>query len=428
MSAPIAQALNLTPPSAAVSAASAKSAAKATEARDEKNPATFSRLLARSRAATETAQQPPESSARPVAPATASSAKNPNSAARAEQRAHDDPDDQAGDVPDVTLPRAATEAARADPHHSAEDEAEAQPHDAAGSAADAVHTGPLPATAVDLISPLALAVQPAATALAAPVTSAATLDAAATPALPAASPLAVLGKAEAGPAGANASALAMPAGPSDPHAAIQAPVGSVALPNAALAQLAALTAGGSKGDEVPKPSTSLEGLLSGAAPAIGGQGVAAASRWIDNPTSATASVATAVDDPGFREALATQVSVFARGGLSKAELQLNPVELGPVSVNITMNGDQARVDFGADRAQTRKAIEAGWAELAASLHEAGFTLSGGGVSEQTSRQAFERPATPHNARTDRAGADDEAPVASIVAARPRAGSALDLYA
>ena len=120
--------------------------------------------------------------------------------------------------------------------------------------------------------------------------------------------------------------------------------------------------------------------------------------------------------------------MFARGGLSKAELHLNPAELGPVSVQIMMNGDQARVDFGADRAQTRQAIEAGWAELATSLQDAGFTLSGGGVSEHAQRQASQRQAAPQNGRTDRAVVLEEEPVASMVPARTRAGSALDLYA
>lgn len=203
---------------------------------------------------------------------------------------------------------------------------------------------------------------------------------------------------------------------------------SGALPNAALANLAALSVGAGKSEERPKTSTSLDGLTLGSSTAIAGQGPSHLARLIDSPASASATVSTAVGDPGFHEALAAQVSVFARGGLSKAELHLNPAELGPVSVQITMNGDQARVDFGADRAQTRQAIESGWAELATSLQDAGFTLSGGGVSEQAQRQASQRQAPPQNGRTDRSVVVDEAPVASIVAARPRAGSALDLYA
>jgi len=52
-----------------------------------------------------------------------------------------------------------------------------------------------------------------------------------------------------------------------------------------------------------------------------------------------------------------------------------------VSVQIVMDGTQARVDFGADMAATRQAIEAGLPELASALRDAGFTLAGGGVSQ-----------------------------------------------
>jgi hypothetical protein len=47
-----------------------------------------------------------------------------------------------------------------------------------------------------------------------------------------------------------------------------------------------------------------------------------------------------------------------------------------------MDGTQARIDFGADVAATRQAIEAGLPELASALRDAGYTLAGGGVSSQ----------------------------------------------
>jgi flagellar hook-length control protein FliK len=137
-------------------------------------------------------------------------------------------------------------------------------------------------------------------------------------------------------------------------------------------------------------------------------------------------VATPLTDGGFHEALGLQVSLLAREGIHHAELRLNPADMGPVSVQITMNGDQARVDFGADLAQTRQVIEAGWAELATSLQEAGFTLSGGGVSEHARNR--QEPAVMSPQGADRRATADDAPVVAGVAVRPRAGAALDLYA
>lgn len=197
------------------------------------------------------------------------------------------------------------------------------------------------------------------------------------------------------------------------------------VPDATLAQLAMLSAGVRPDSE--REQRSGTDLATPPAWAVGAAGAPAA-RSIDAAASppVSASVATPLTDDGFHEALGMQVSLLAREGIHKAELRLNPADMGPVSVQITMNGDQARVDFGADMAQTRQALEAGWAELAASLQEAGFTLSGGGVSEHA-RNRQEPTAAPDRG-ADRSASMEDVPVVAVVAARPRAGAALDLYA
>lgn len=101
------------------------------------------------------------------------------------------------------------------------------------------------------------------------------------------------------------------------------------------------------------------------------------------PETLDVQVSTPADAPEFREALGVQVSLLARDGVHSAELHLNPAEMGPISVHIVMDGAQARVDFGADSANTRELIESGLPELAAALRDAGFTLAGGGVSQHS---------------------------------------------
>jgi flagellar hook-length control protein FliK len=88
-----------------------------------------------------------------------------------------------------------------------------------------------------------------------------------------------------------------------------------------------------------------------------------------------------LDDPRFAQALGTQVSLLARDGVHEASLQLNPAEMGPVSVQIVLDGTQARVEFGAEMAHTREVIERSLPELAAALRDAGLTLTGGSVSQ-----------------------------------------------
>lgn len=113
----------------------------------------------------------------------------------------------------------------------------------------------------------------------------------------------------------------------------------------------------------------------------------------------TLSLPTPLNAPEFREALGVQVSLLARDGVQTAELHLNPAEMGPVSIRIVMDGTQARVDFGADVAATRAAIEAGMPELASAMLEAGFTLAGGGVSQHAKGQ--NQPAAADNPSSGR---------------------------
>ena len=116
---------------------------------------------------------------------------------------------------------------------------------------------------------------------------------------------------------------------------------------------------------------------------VGSQAAQAGAASTALPETLTVQVATPTDAPEFREALGVQVSLLARDGVQSAELHLNPAEMGPISVHIVMDGAQARVDFGADSANTRELIESGLPELAAALRDAGFTLAGGGVSQHS---------------------------------------------
>ncbi|MES2994195.1 MAG: flagellar hook-length control protein FliK [Pseudomonadota bacterium] len=120
------------------------------------------------------------------------------------------------------------------------------------------------------------------------------------------------------------------------------------------------------------------------ADATGATGAAALAATPDTTPAAAPpamAIAAPVQTPDFAQELGLRLSVLARDGVHEAELHLNPADMGPVSVQIVMDGTQARIDFGADVAATRQAIEAGLPELASALRDAGFTLAGGGVSQ-----------------------------------------------
>jgi flagellar hook-length control protein FliK len=138
-----------------------------------------------------------------------------------------------------------------------------------------------------------------------------------------------------------------------------------------------------------------------------------------------------VQSPEFRELLGNQISLLAKDGVQSAELHLNPAEMGPVSVQITLDGTQARVDFGADSAQTRQFIEASLPELASALRDAGLTLSGGGVSQHANGRENQQDTSRSGARSPQ-GSDEDAVAAvshrSSATARRVALGGVDLYA
>ena len=169
-----------------------------------------------------------------------------------------------------------------------------------------------------------------------------------------------------------------------------------------------------------------------AAAAAAASTMAAATRP-DTPPPVAVAVPTPVNAPEFQQALGLHLSLLARDGVQQAELHLNPAEMGPVTVQIVMDGTQARVDFGADVAATREAIEAGLPALASAMHDAGFTLAGGGVSQQPrGRGDGSEPGAGPRAR--RIGTAGEAAAATAAASAGRtvrrtvALGGVDLYA
>ena len=147
--------------------------------------------------------------------------------------------------------------------------------------------------------------------------------------------------------------------------------------------------------------------------------------------ASTATIAAPVESPDFAAELGVRLSVLARDGVQRAELRLNPLELGPVAVQIAIDGAQARIDFGADAAVTRAAIEASLPALAAALRDAGLTLAGGGVSQHAHGQGDPRASgqddfgAPHRGSATREGGSVIS--AAVVTRQVRAGG-IDLYA
>lgn len=145
-----------------------------------------------------------------------------------------------------------------------------------------------------------------------------------------------------------------------------------------------------------------------------------------------ASIDEPVGTPDFAHALGVRLTVFAREGIEQARLDLHPAELGPIAVQLALDGAQLRVDFSADVAATRQALEQALPGLASTLAEAGLTLSGGGVSQQMRDGAGrDRAGTPGTSPRRTAGVDATATTAQEPVLRTRTvrlDGLVDLYA
>jgi flagellar hook-length control protein FliK len=81
---------------------------------------------------------------------------------------------------------------------------------------------------------------------------------------------------------------------------------------------------------------------------------------------------------------------MAKNDIQSAELHLNPADLGPIEITLTLGGDdktQATVQFSAAHAATREAIETALPRLREMLQENGITLGQAGVDANNSRAA-----------------------------------------
>ena len=127
----------------------------------------------------------------------------------------------------------------------------------------------------------------------------------------------------------------------------------------------------------------------------------------------------ALHDPGFASEMSARLSVLASQGVQQAQLHLNPADMGPVQVQIVVDGQQAQVSFHAEQAETRAVLERGLPDLAAALRDNGLTLSGGGVFQSASGGSG------NNSSFQQQGRDGAASTAAGKGAIQRIGSADD---
>jgi len=96
----------------------------------------------------------------------------------------------------------------------------------------------------------------------------------------------------------------------------------------------------------------------------------------------SARIAVPVGQPGWNQALGTQVAWFVSQNISAASLRLNPQHLGPMEVEVSLDGDKASINFTSQQGMVREALESAIPRLREMLSENGLNLVNVNISQQ----------------------------------------------
>ncbi len=103
--------------------------------------------------------------------------------------------------------------------------------------------------------------------------------------------------------------------------------------------------------------------------------------------SAGLSITANVQNPNWSQQMTQQVSYMVSGNIQQAEIKLNPAHLGPMEIKLSMNDDQATVNFVTQHAAVRDALDAALPRLKEMLEQQGLNLAGADVSTQSEQQS-----------------------------------------
>jgi hypothetical protein len=172
------------------------------------------------------------------------------------------------------------------------------------------------------------------------------------------------------------------------------------------------------GSQAPLPS-STPPLLAGFMAQPMERGFTMADTGAAAPTSMMQDLQTPVGASDWDEALGQRVLLMVSSQEQVAELSLNPPDLGPLQVTLSISNDQATATFVSQQADVRQALEAALPRLKEMMAESGINLGGAFVSsggEGSQQQGFERPSRPDSRYSSGAAlarqADDNGIVAS----------------
>jgi len=154
-----------------------------------------------------------------------------------------------------------------------------------------------------------------------------------------------------------------------------------------------------------------------------------ASQGLAKPGIVSASVQPPVGSPEWGQAMSQRIMWLANRGISSAELQLNPRDMGPVDVRINVSGDQTTVQFSSQNAAVREALESSVVRLREMMESSGLDLADVDVSDQSQSEQAQADGDDASGRAAAGEKDELDGVAETVATtRIESDGLVDFYA
>lgn len=122
----------------------------------------------------------------------------------------------------------------------------------------------------------------------------------------------------------------------------------------------------------------------------------------NQPTTTTPTIpqtAVSIRQPGWDQALTNSVQWMMKENLQEANIRVRPAELGPISVKVSMSGEQLSLNFNAAHAATREALESAMPRLREALAASGMDLGNVDVSDQGLAKQFQQQEFSENSET-----------------------------
>ncbi|MDD2863513.1 MAG: flagellar hook-length control protein FliK [Methylococcales bacterium] len=117
------------------------------------------------------------------------------------------------------------------------------------------------------------------------------------------------------------------------------------------------------------------------------QVMAAVNKLADSIKTDVPALTRPLSHPNWNQEMGERIVWMNNRGISSAEIRMNPQNMGPITVRIDMNQDQATIAFTAQNADVRTALEASIPKLREMLSSQNVNLTDVNVSQQSSTNA-----------------------------------------